>query len=100
MGSDVGQIFPTASLHRDHSILYALVCEKKKNPSRGSPIVITRLADGDREGRIFQLGLYPNTNNGLFFLLTIKYRIFILKKNLSKVSVTQYAEMRHYTIID
>ena len=29
MGSDVGQIFPTASLHRDHSILYALVCEKK-----------------------------------------------------------------------
>ena len=29
MGSDVGQIFPTASLHRDHSILYALVCENK-----------------------------------------------------------------------
>ena len=29
MGSDVGQIFPTASLHRDHSILYALVCEKE-----------------------------------------------------------------------
>ena len=24
----VGQIFPTASLHRDHSISYALVCEK------------------------------------------------------------------------
>ena len=29
MGNDVGQIFPTASLHRDHSILYALVCEKE-----------------------------------------------------------------------
>ena len=29
MGSDVGQIFPTVSLHRDHSILYALVCEKE-----------------------------------------------------------------------
>ena len=29
MGSDVGQIFPTASLHRDNSILYALVCEKE-----------------------------------------------------------------------
>ena len=28
MGSDVGQIFPTVSLHRDHSISYALVCEK------------------------------------------------------------------------
>ena len=29
MGSDVGQIFPTVSLHRDHSISYALVCEKE-----------------------------------------------------------------------
>ena len=29
MGSYVGQIFPTASLHRDHSISYALVCEKE-----------------------------------------------------------------------
>ena len=29
MGSDVGQIFPSASLHRDHSISYALVCEKE-----------------------------------------------------------------------
>ena len=28
MGSDVGQIFPTASLHRDQSISYALVYEK------------------------------------------------------------------------
>ena len=29
MGSDVGQIFLTASLHRDHLISYALVCEKE-----------------------------------------------------------------------
>ena len=29
MGSDVGQIFLTASLHRDYSILYALVFEKE-----------------------------------------------------------------------
>ena len=29
MGSDVGQIFPTASLLWDHSILYVLVCEKR-----------------------------------------------------------------------
>ena len=29
MGSDVGQIFPTASLHRVDSISYALVCEKE-----------------------------------------------------------------------
>ena len=25
----MGQIFPTTSLHRDHSISYALVCEKE-----------------------------------------------------------------------
>ena len=29
MGCDVGQIFSTGSLHRDHSISYALVCEKE-----------------------------------------------------------------------
>ena len=29
MGSDVGQIFPTASLHRYRSNSYALVCEKE-----------------------------------------------------------------------
>ena len=68
MGSDVGQIFPTASLHRDHSILYALVCEKEK-------------AIGDLEGRIFQS--YPHTKNGLFFLFTTVF-IFI---NLSILKI-------------
>ena len=29
MGDDVGQIFPTASLHKDHSIWCALVFEKE-----------------------------------------------------------------------
>ena len=29
MGSDMGQIFPTASLHRDHLISFAMVCEKE-----------------------------------------------------------------------
>ena len=27
LGSDMGQILPTANIHRDHSILYALVYE-------------------------------------------------------------------------
>ena len=35
MGRDVGQIFPTARLHRDHSILYAFVCEKEISHPRG-----------------------------------------------------------------
>ena len=43
MGSDVGQIFPTESLHRDHSISYALVCEKEisymgKNSGNPDPV--------------------------------------------------------------
>ena len=43
MGSDVGQIFPTASLHRDHSISYALVCEKELSQmgkNNGNPDVV------------------------------------------------------------
>ena len=31
----MGQIFPTASLHREHSISYALVCEKEISHLRG-----------------------------------------------------------------
>ena len=43
MGSDVGQIFPLASLHRDHSILYALVCEKEislMGKNNGNPALV------------------------------------------------------------
>ena len=43
MGSDVGQIFPTATLHRDHSILYALVCEKEishMSKNNGNPALV------------------------------------------------------------
>ena len=39
IGSDFGQIFPTVSLHRDHSILYALVCEKELS-QMGKTVVI------------------------------------------------------------
>ena len=42
MGSDVGPIFPTASLHRDHSISYALVCEKRfSTPGKKSQISLS-----------------------------------------------------------
>ena len=44
MGSDVGQIFPTASLHKDHSISYALVCEKElshKGKNNRNPDLVT-----------------------------------------------------------
>ena len=58
MGSDVGQIFPTASLHRDHSISYALECEKeishlrgqKFNQGRGLPSL---WLNSEPEGEIF-----------------------------------------------
>ena len=48
MGSDVGQIFPTARLHRDHSILYALVCEKKlsnMSKNNGNPDLVCEKND-------------------------------------------------------
>ena len=35
------------------------------------------MTNGDPEGRIFLS--HPHTNNGLFFLLTIKYRILYFK---------------------
>ena len=41
------------------------------------------MTNGYREGRIFLS--HPNTNNGLFFLLTTKYR-FLYWKNMKKVS--------------
>ena len=49
------------------------------------------MTNGDRKGRIFLS--HPHTNNGFFFLLTIKYRILCLKKRLPEVP--EYAEMRH-----
>ena len=58
MGSDVGQIFPTASLHRDHSISYALVCEKEtshptcQNFNHGRGLQSPWL-NSDTEGEIF-----------------------------------------------
>ena len=38
MSSNVGQIFLTASLHRDHSILYTLVCVKIISHSSHMPL--------------------------------------------------------------
>ena len=49
MGSDVGQIFPTASLYRDHSILYALVCEKELSHKGVGVITKEILISGVRE---------------------------------------------------
>ena len=48
MGSDVGQIFPTVSLHRDHSISYALVCEKEfshMDKNNGNPGLVCENKD-------------------------------------------------------
>ena len=45
MGSDLGQIFSTASLHRDHSISYALVCEKELShmcKNNGNPDLVCK----------------------------------------------------------
>ena len=49
------------------------------------------MTNGDPEGWIFLS--HPYTNNGFFFLLIVKYRIFMFRKRLAKVP--EYAEMRH-----
>ena len=57
MGSDVGQIFPTASLHRDHSISYALVCEKELShivKSNGNPDLVCEKNKDKHVGVIIQ----------------------------------------------
>ena len=44
------------------------------------------MTNGDREGQIFLS--HPHTNNGLFFLLTTKYRILYwkhMKKGFDKI---------------
>ena len=77
-----------------YSILYALVYEniestvsarvRWKNPSRGM------MANSNGESLLFLS--HPHTNNGLFFLLAIKYHILCLKR---LPAVSEYAEMRH-----
>ena len=52
------------------------------------------MANGDREGRIFLS--HPHTNNGFFFLLTTKYRHFVLenmKKGFQKILNTLRCDM-------
>ena len=48
------------------------------------------MTNSDPEGQIFLSG--SHTTNGLIFMLTIKHRIFILKR---LPEVHKYAEMRH-----
>ena len=89
MGRDVGQIFPTASLHRDHSISYALVCEKnrihhwcsvgtEKSQPEGPPIQCeTRLAEfpiGTVDPRVVIFLKPLNTNDRFFFSYTTTVR--------------------------
>ena len=60
MGSDVGQIFPTARLQRGHWILYALVCEKELShmgKTTAIPIWCVRKQEHN-----------PNQTTSLFFL--------------------------------
>ena len=52
------------------------------------------MTNGDPKGLIFVS--HPHTNNGLFFLHTIKYRILCLTKRLPEVP--EYDEMRHDTM--
>ena len=50
------------------------------------------MTNSDPEGRIFQS--HSHTNNGFFFLPTIKYHILCFKKD-PLLEVPEHAEMRH-----
>ena len=52
------------------------------------------MTNGEPRGRIFRS--HPRMNNGFFFLLTIKYRIFLFKNGITEVP--EYAEMRHIMV--
>ena len=53
------------------------------------------MKNDDLEGQIFLP--HPTTNNGLFFLLTLKYYMFIFKERLPEVP--EYAGMEHITLM-
>ena len=75
MGSDVGQIFPTASLRRDHSISYALVCEKEishmgKN-NRNPDLVCENNCSCD----IRKIFLPPTHTSRMIYIILYKYHL-------------------------
>ena len=81
MGSDVGQIFPTGSLHRDQSISYALVYEKEIShigKNNGNPDVVCEksytLPDNEAEPMFFFWG------GGGFLLNLLKNPKYCVKK--------------------
>ena len=49
------------------------------------------ITNGDHEGQIFLS--HPHTNNGLFFLHTIKYNIFIFKSSWIQLGATYFNEV-------
>ena len=54
----MGQILPTASLHRDHSISYALVCEIEFSYMSCQPIV---------HGQRWEKNIFPRKISDIFF---------------------------------
>ena len=113
MGRDVGQIFPTASLHRDHSISYALVCEKnrihhwcsvwtEKSQHEGPPFQWetrhAKFPTGTVEPRV-GIFLEPlNTNDRFFFSFTTTVPVHVWYSTVYNLLVTSMGSM--FTVND
>ena len=79
----MGQIFPTATLHRDHSISYALVCEKEishMSKINGNPDLACekKLSQMDKTALKYMLHLHLSGKKvSIIFLSHLKiFRVF------------------------
>ena len=85
MGSDVGQISPTASLHRDHSISYALVCEKelshtdKSNTSKKTTEIPIWCASKKFSHEVEENNFYPRVKYHMSIYCVQECSLYILK---------------------
>ena len=98
MGSDVGQIFPTASLHRDHSILYALVCEKELShmgKNNGNPNLVCQNASYICVCSFFsQVG---HSGSGKSTLIRLLFRFYDVESGNIKIDGQDISQVMYST---
>ena len=90
MGSYVGQIFPTASLHRDHSILYALVYEKEishMDKTTEIPIWCARICFLNVHRFLWKIDIPTLSEKGKYFKEVNLLRIMPIRKLQSAIIV-------------
>ena len=82
--NDIFSVFAQITMSQKHTIRIHHECEGRieKSVPRDHRLSSLSMTNDDPEGQIFLS--YPHTTNGFFFLLTIKYCIFMSKKGSQK----------------